>query len=89
MSSTKSTDKTEISEVLLITKEFSTRESFSAYIEKEALHRNILILEMLMEYCNESDVDPVAMNSLITKALKEKIEVEANHLNLLKPKKLS
>lgn len=81
-------DETEISEVLLITKEFTTRESLSAYIEKEAIERNILILEMLIEYCTESDIDPVAISSLITKALKEKIEVEANHLNLLKPKKV-
>jgi hypothetical protein len=88
MPSTSPLDETEISEAPLITKEFSTRESFSTYIEQEAKDRNILVLEMLMEYCTESDVDPIAAASLITKALKEKIEVEANGLNLLKPKKV-
>ena len=73
----------ELTNEFLITKEFHTSEAFSLYIETEAQKRNIALLEMLMEYCTEKDVDQIGVASMITPTLKEKIQVEAENLNLL------
>jgi D-hexose-6-phosphate mutarotase len=88
MPSTSPLDETELTEALLITKEFETNAEFSVHIEAEAKTRNITIFEMLMEYCTESDIEPIAVAGLITKDLKEKIEAEMQSLNLLKPRKV-
>ena len=88
MPSTSPLDETELTEALLITKEFETNAEFSVHIEDEAHKRNITIFEMLMEYCTESDIEPIAVAGLITKDLKEKIEAEMQSLNLLKPRKV-
>ena len=87
MHSTSPLDETELTEALLITKEFETNADFSCHIEAEAIARNITIFEMLMKYCTESDIEPIAVAGLITKDLKEKIETEMQSLNLLKPRK--
>ena len=54
------------------------------FIEREAFRRKIGCMETLLEYCSEKDIDPVAVASMISSSLKEKIQAEAEELNLLK-----
>ena len=68
----------------LITREFTSASEFSIHIEREAIRRKIGYLEMLMEYCEEKNIDTVAVASMITSSLKAKIQAEAEEMNLLK-----
>lgn len=68
----------------LITREFTNSSDFSLYIEREAFRRKIGYMESLMEYCEEKGIEPVAVASMISSSLKEKIRAEAEEMNLLK-----
>jgi len=68
----------------LITREFTNSTDFSLHIEREAIRRKIGYMESLMEYCGEKGVEPVAVASMISSSLKEKIRAEAEEMNLLK-----
>lgn len=68
----------------LITREFTNSTDFSLHIEREAIRRKIGYMESLMEYCDEKGVEPVAVASMISSSLKEKIRAEAEEMNLLK-----
>jgi len=68
----------------LITREFNNSTDFSMFIEREAVRRNLGVMETLLEYCDEKGIDPVAVASMISSSLKEKIGAEAQELNLLK-----
>jgi hypothetical protein len=70
----------------LITRQFKTSEEFSVYIETEAAKRGISNYEMIIEYCEERNVEPTAAASLINHRLKQLIQVEAENLNLMKKK---
>ena len=52
--------------------------------EREAIRRKNGYLENLMEYCEEKNIDTVAVASMITSSLKAKIQAEAEEMNLLK-----
>jgi hypothetical protein len=68
----------------LITREFTNSLEFSMFIEKKALERNIKCMEALLQYCEEKDIDPTAIATMISASLKEKIRAEAENINLLK-----
>lgn len=68
----------------LVTREFNSSQEFSIFIEKEAVRRGIGCFEALLEYCEERNIEPVAVASFITSSLKEKIRAEAEEMNLLK-----
>lgn len=71
----------------LITKgEFNNPEEFSIFIEKEAKRKRIGYLEALLEYCDNKDIEPASVAKSITSSLKQKIQAEAEDLNLLKTK---
>lgn len=74
----------ELSVEYLITKEFTNSQDFSIFIEREAIRRRIGCMETLLEYCSDKDIDPVAIASMISNSLKEKIQAEAEEANLLK-----
>lgn len=68
----------------LITREFTSAAEFSIHIEKQAIQRKIGCFEALLEYCEQKGIEPVAVASMITSSLKEKIRAEAEEMNLLK-----
>ena len=56
---------------------------FSYEIEEFVKKTGVSYLDAVMEYCTENKIEPETVASLISKPLKEKIEVDAMKLNLL------
>ena len=63
-----------------------TTKTFSLKIEQIALEKKITHMDAVLWYCSENEIDPSTVARLISKELKEKIEVNAADLNYL-PKK--
>ena len=63
-----------------------TTKTFSLKIEQIALEKKITHMDAVLLYCSENEIDPSTVARLISKGLKEKIEVNASDLNYL-PKK--
>ena len=60
---------------------------FSLKIEKIAKEKRCSLMDAILEFCKEKDLDPGTVGSLISKPLKEKIKAEAINANMLKIKK--
>jgi hypothetical protein len=56
---------------------------FSIEIEKMVKEKRISYMDAVLHYCETNDIDPGTVSSLISKSLKEKIQVEAIDLRLL------
>ena len=52
-------------------------------IEQIVLEKNITHMEAVLWYCEQEGLELEGINSLISKALKEKIEANARELNFL------
>ena len=63
-----------------------TTKTFSLKIEQIALEKKITHMDAVLWYCSENEIEPSTVARLISKGLKEKIEVNAADLNYL-PKK--
>ena len=57
---------------------------FSLNIESIVKEKRISHMDAVVWYCEENDLDTSQVSSLISKSLKEKIQVEASRLNMLK-----
>lgn len=80
------TDKSKVTDVFLITKQFKTQVEFSQYIEKKAHKTDSSLIDILVEYCVKQEIEIESVKKLVTPSLKEKIKVEAESLNLMKEK---
>ena len=60
-----------------------TPKKFSIAIEKTVRQSGISYMDALVDYCNKNQIEPEQINPLITKSLKEKVEVDARNLNFL------
>ena len=76
-----------ITDVFLITKKFNTASEFSQYIERRAYHTKSSCLDVIIEFCSTNEIELESIHKIITLPLKEKIQVEAQNLNMLKIKK--
>jgi hypothetical protein len=57
---------------------------FSLQIEKLVQERKgISHMDAVLRYCEQNDIDPSTVAPLLTKALKDKITIEAQNLNYL------
>jgi len=57
---------------------------FSLRIEQVVQDRKgISYMDAILRYCDENDIDPSTVAPLLTKALKDKITVEAQNLNYI------
>ena len=56
---------------------------FSYEIEEFVKKTGVSYWDAIIEYCSENKIEPETVASLVTKPLKEKIEVDAMKLNLL------
>ncbi len=57
---------------------------FSLTIEGIVKDKKISYMDATVWYCEQNDLDTGQISSLVSKSLKEKIEVEAINLNMLK-----
>lgn len=57
---------------------------FSLKIEGIVKEKKISHMDAIVWYCDENDLDTSQISSLISKSLKEKIQVEATNLRMLK-----
>jgi hypothetical protein len=57
---------------------------FSLKIEGIVKEKRITHMEAVIWYCEQNDIDTGTVSSLISKSLKEKIQVEATDLKMLK-----
>jgi len=76
----------EFNDSLLITKRFRSATEFSLYIEERVAKERIGYMDAIIDYCTTNDVDLDNVGNLITLALKEKIQFEAEEANLMKPR---
>ena len=60
-----------------------TPKKFSIAIEKTVKQSGISYMDALVDYCNKNQIEPEQIKPLITKSLKEKVEVDARNLNYL------
>tara|TARA_B100000965_G_C19394321_1_gene670430 strand:- start:595 stop:816 length:222 start_codon:yes stop_codon:yes gene_type:complete len=61
-----------------------TPNKFALLIENMVRNKRISHWEAVLLYCKDNDVDPAGMGKLINKSLKERLEVNAMDLRLLK-----
>ena len=57
---------------------------FSLTIENIVKEKKISHMDAVLWYCDENNLDTGQISSLVSKSLKEKIQVEATRLNMLK-----
>ena len=57
---------------------------FSLNIESIVKEKKISHMDAVVWYCDENDLDTSQVSSLISKSLKEKIQLEATNLRMLK-----
>ena len=57
---------------------------FSLKIESIVKEKRISYMDAVILYCEENDLDTGTVSPLISKSLKEKIQVEATNLRMLK-----
>ena len=53
-------------------------------IEEMVIEKNVTYMDACLEYCKDNNVEPESLGRLINKALKQKIQVEAEILNFFK-----
>ena len=57
---------------------------FGLLIEDIVKKKKISYLDAVLDYCETNDIDTGTVSSLINKSLKEKIQIEAENLKLIK-----
>ena len=75
-----------LTDVYVITKKFNTPSEFSQHIERRAVHTKSTCMDILLDYCLTNDIEIESVNKLLSTSLKDKIQAEAQDLNLLKVK---
>ena len=60
-----------------------TPKKFSIMIEKIAKDRGCNHMDAVIDYCEKNKIEPEQIKPLVTKSLKEKLEVNARELNFL------
>jgi len=66
-----------------------TRKQFSELVVKRKREKEITIIEAVLDVCEERNIDPSDVKSLIDSTLKGMIEEEALALNMIKGSKAS
>jgi hypothetical protein len=76
-----------ISDVFLITKKFNTSNEFSQFIERRAHYTKSSCIDIIIDFCLTNEIEIESIHRILTISLKDKIQVEAQDLNLLKIKR--
>jgi hypothetical protein len=76
----------EINDSFLITKRFRSPTEFSLYIEERVSKEKIGYMDAIIDYCYHNDVDIEGVANLVTPSLREKIQLEAEESNMMRPR---
>lgn len=79
-------DKENLTDALVITKRFRSPNEFSIYIDEIVAKKNITYMDAVIGYCDEKEIDVDSIGSLINQKLREKIQLEAEQANMIKPR---
>ncbi len=79
-------DLIQFTDTLFITKRFRSPNEFGIFIDEMVNRLNITYMEAVINYCNELEIDIESVGSLISQKLREKIQVEAEQANMMKPR---
>jgi len=79
-------EKEQLTDALIITKRFRSPNEFALYIDGMVTKLNITYMDAIINYCNEVDIDIEAVGPLVNQKLKEKIQIEAEQANMIKPR---
>ena len=60
-----------------------TPTKFSLLIEQMVQTKNMSYMDACLEYCKEKEIEPNSIARLVNKALKQKIQMEAEELHFL------
>ena len=60
-----------------------TPTKFSLLIEQMVIDKKITYMDACLEYCKEKEIEPNSVGRLVNKALKQKIQMEAEALHFL------
>ena len=81
------TDENEqLTDALVITKRFRSPTEFSLYIDEIVANFSITYMDAVINYCHEKDIEIDSIGSLINQKLREKIQMEAETANMIKPR---
>tara|TARA_B100001123_G_C15203669_1_gene984384 strand:- start:1161 stop:1379 length:219 start_codon:yes stop_codon:yes gene_type:complete len=61
----------------------NTPKTFALEIENIVKEKQLSHMDAVLWYCQQENIEPDSINSLISKSLKEKIEANARELNFL------
>ena len=75
-----------LTDSLIITKRFRSPNEFSLYVDEVKLKHDISYMDAVINYCNEKDIDIDSIGPLINQKLREKIQIEAEQENMIKPR---
>lgn len=76
----------ELTDALVITKKFRSSNEFGIFIDEYVQKNRTTYMEAIINYCNEMEIDVESVGSLVNQKLREKIQVEAEQANLIKPR---
>ena len=76
----------EFNDSILITKRFRSPTEFSLYIEERVSKERLGYMDAIIDYCYHNSVDIENIGNLVTPSLKEKIQLEAEEANMMRPK---
>jgi len=62
---------------------FITKEKFSEDVELLVLHSGMNYIDAIVDYCSNNGIEIETVSKLISRPLKEKLRVDAMHLNYL------
>ena len=77
---------TDFNDSILITKRFRSPTEFSLYIEERVSKERLGYMDAIIDYCYHNSVDIENIRNLVTPSLKEKIQLEAEESNMMRPK---
>ena len=76
----------QLTDALIITKRFRSPNEFSIYIDEVRLKHDLSYMDAVINYFNEKDIDIDSIGPLINQKLREKIQIEAEQENMIKPR---
>lgn len=79
-------DFKQLTDALVITKRFRSPNEFAIYIDEIVSKSKFTYMEAVINYCNEMDIEVDSIGSLINQKLREKIQIEAEQANMMKPR---